>query len=51
MDTCESVTVLDHGQKIAEGHSRDEVKSDHAVIQAYLGHEMEDEEVREAIFG
>ena len=29
----------------------DEVKSDHAVIQAYLGHEMEDEEVREAIFG
>lgn len=47
MDTCRTVTVLDHGQKIAEG-SPDEVKDDHAVIEAYLGREMDDEEVRAA---
>ena len=50
MDTCEKVTVLDHGQKIAEG-TPDEVKQDHAVIEAYLGREMEDEEVRRAFHG
>ena len=50
MDTCQKVTVLDHGQKIAEG-SPDEVKNDHAVIEAYLGREMEDDEVRRAIEG
>ena len=48
MDTCQKVTVLDHGQKIAEG-SPDEVKNDHAVIEAYLGREMEDDEVRQAL--
>ena len=48
MDTCERVTVLDHGQKIAEG-APDEVKNDHAVIEAYLGREMGDEEVRAAL--
>lgn len=50
MDTCETVTVLDHGQKIAEG-TPDEVKSDHGVIEAYLGREMEDDEVRKALQG
>ena len=50
MDTCQKVTVLDHGQKIAEG-TPDEVKNDHAVIEAYLGREMEDDEVRRAIEG
>ena len=50
MDTCGKVTVLDHGQKIAEG-TPDEVKQDHAVIEAYLGREMEDEEVRRALHG
>ena len=50
MDTCQKVTVLDHGQKIAEG-SPDEVKNDHAVIEAYLGREMEDDEVRQALQG
>ena len=48
MDTCGTVTVLDHGQKIAEG-APDEVKNDHAVIEAYLGREMGDEEVRAAL--
>jgi hypothetical protein len=38
------------GRKSPKG-TPDEVKSDHAVIQAYLGREMEDEEVREVIFG
>ena len=50
MDTCQKVTVLDHGQKIAEG-SPDEVKNDHAVIEAYLGREMEDDEVRRMLRG
>ena len=50
MDTCAKVTVLDHGQKIAEG-SPDEVKNDHAVIEAYLGREMEDDEVRQVLQG
>ena len=48
MDTCQKVTVLDHGQKIAEG-TPDEVKTDHAVIEAYLGREMDDEEVRRVL--
>ena len=50
MDTCQKVTVLDHGQKIAEG-SPDEVKNDHAVIEAYLGREMDDDEVRRVLQG
>ena len=48
MDTCDRVTVLDHGQKIAEG-TPEEVRDDHAVIEAYLGQEMADEEVRAAM--
>jgi branched-chain amino acid transport system ATP-binding protein len=45
MDTCDKVTVLDYGEKIGEG-TPDQVKDDHAVIEAYLGQEMDDEEVR-----
>ncbi len=36
MDVSERVTVLDHGEKIAEG-SAGEVRSDASVIEAYLG--------------
>lgn len=48
MDMCESVTVLDHGQKIAEG-TPEFVRDDHAVIEAYLGKEMDDDEVRQML--
>jgi branched-chain amino acid transport system ATP-binding protein len=45
MDTCETVSVLDHGEKIAEGPPA-AIKDDHRVIEAYLGKEMADAEVR-----
>lgn len=45
MDTCETVSVLEHGEKIAEG-TPEEIKNNHRVIEAYLGKEMKDEEVR-----
>jgi branched-chain amino acid transport system ATP-binding protein len=45
METCETVTVLEHGEKIAEGPPA-AIKNDHRVIEAYLGKEMDDAEVR-----
>ncbi len=45
MDTCQTVTVLEHGEKIAEG-TPTEIKENARVIEAYLGKEMRDEEVR-----
>jgi branched-chain amino acid transport system ATP-binding protein len=45
METCDLVTVLEHGEKIAEGPP-DAIRDDHRVIEAYLGKEMDDAEVR-----
>ena len=45
MDTCDMVTVLEHGEKIAEGPPA-AIKEIHRVIEAYLGKEMNDAEVR-----
>ncbi len=43
--SCDTVTVLDHGEKIAEGPPAT-IRDDHRVIEAYLGKEMQDAEVR-----
>jgi len=50
MDTCDIVSVLEHGEKIAEGTPA-EIKNDHHVIEAYLGKEMKDADVRAFLRG
>jgi len=44
MATCDTISVLDHGQKISEG-TPEFVKNDPAVVEAYLGREMADEDI------
>ena len=48
MSTCDTISVLDHGQKISEG-TPEFVKNDPAVVEAYLGREMADEDIRAAM--
>lgn len=50
MDTCDVVSVLEHGEKIAEGPPA-RIKDDPRVIEAYLGKEMGDAEVRAFLHG
>src|SRR5699024_795074 len=44
MNICDQVVVLDQGEKIAEG-TPEEIQNNENVIQAYLGADMEEDEV------
>ena len=42
MGVCDSVVVIDFGNKIAEG-TPEEIRNDPAVIEAYLGQQSDDD--------
>jgi branched-chain amino acid transport system ATP-binding protein len=42
MGVCDSVVVIDFGNKIAEG-TPEEIRNDPSVIEAYLGQQSDDE--------
>jgi branched-chain amino acid transport system ATP-binding protein len=48
MESCQRVTVLDHGEKIAAGTPAD-ITTNEKVIEAYLGKKMDNKEIKKTL--